>query len=593
MSDPDHPLLHVPNLWQQVVETMDEALFLVDRSQDIVYFNRRAEELTGFTADEVIGRHCLAAFRCTQCVAHCGLFEHERIQDRQIDIRRKDGTEISVVKNAVVLRDETGAVVGGLETFRDITTLRTQMKACSDARGQAEERERMLAAVVGSIQEGIVALDADGHVVSVSRRAREMLGVADEAAVIGTSCHELLGAELCDASCRLPRDSEDPPEGRQLRRELQVRGRRVELSERILPLRDDDGRSLGRLLVLTELPSDDLGDGTTGFHGLLGRSPAMVTIFKRIRQLSHSEVTVLITGESGTGKELAARALHATSPRATGPFVAVSCAALPEGLLESELFGHVKGAFTSAVRDRRGRVELAHGGTLFLDEVGELPLALQAKLLRLLQERCFERVGEDRTRQADIRVLAATNRDLAQAVASGSFREDLYYRLKVVPIRMPPLRDRARDVVLLAARLLSRHAQGAGRPELRFTRAATEALLGYHWPGNVRELVNAVEYVVALSAGEVVDRDDLPPEISGTEQGAALAPPPGEPLKGPPDEPAEVRRLRTALERNGWHRIDTARELGIHRVTLYRLMRQHGLTGPRGRRRAPTSDPAQ
>ncbi len=590
MTETDHPLLHVPNLWQQVVETMDEALFLVDQNQDIVYFNRRAEKLTGFSSDEVLGRHCLASFRCAQCAAHCGLFDNQRITDRQIDIRRKDGSLISVVKNAVVLRDGSGEVVGGLETFRDITALRTQMKACSDARGHAEERERMLAAVVGSIQEGIVALDADGRVASVSRRAREMLGIVDEAQAIGTACYELLGADLCDASCRLPRDAEDPPEGRQQRRELQVRGRRLELSEQVLPLRDDDGRSLGRLLVLTELPTDELGDGATGFHGLLGRSPAMLAIFKRIRQLSHSEVTVLITGESGTGKELAARSLHATSPRGAEPFVAVSCASLPEGLLESELFGHVKGAFTSAVRDRRGRVELAQGGTLFLDEIGELPLPLQAKLLRLLQERTFERVGEDRTRQADIRVVAATNRDLAQEVADGSFREDLYYRLKVVPIRMPPLRDRDRDVVLLAARLLSRYAQAAGRPELRFTRDATEALLAYRWPGNVRELVNAIEYVVALSAGETIDRAELPPEISGTEERTRVAGPPSERADAPRNEPAEARRLRDALERNGWHRIDTAQELGIHRVTLYRLMRQHGLTGPRGRRRRQRSD---
>ncbi len=588
MTEPDHPLLHVPDLWQQVVETMDEALFLVDRNQDIVYFNRRAQQVTGFSADEVLGRHCLASFRCAQCAAHCGLFDHGRIADRQVEIRRKDGSLITVIKNAVVLRDTAGEVVGGLETFRDITPQKAQMKACSDARSHAEERGRMLAAVLGSIQEGIVALDADGKIVSVSRRARDMLGIADEASAIGMACHELLGADHCNTSCRLPQD-DDSPGGWQQRRELSVGGRRVELSERVLPLRDDEGRSLGRLLVLTELPTDDLGDGASSFHGLVGRSPAMLAIFKRIRQLSHSEVTVLVTGESGTGKELAARALHATSPRATGPFVTVSCAALPEGLLESELFGHVKGAFTSAVRDRKGRVELAQGGTLFLDEIGELPLPLQAKLLRLLQERTFERVGEDDTRQADIRIVAATNRDLERAVADGSFREDLYYRLKVVPLRMPPLRDRGRDVGLLAARLLARHARDSDRPEMRFTRDATDALLSYRWPGNVRELVNAAEYVVALSTTETVDRADLPPEIAGTERPSPDLGQPVEQVSSPANEPDEARALRAALDRNGWHRIDAARELGIHRVTLYRLMRHYGISGPRGRRRRLTT----
>ena len=584
MKRPDHPLFRqVPDLWQTIVETMDEALFLVDPNQDILYFNRRAQEITGFSNEEVLGRHCLAGFRCPRCATKCGLFEHERITDMEVEITRKDGQSVTALKNAVVLRDEAGNVLGGLETFRDITPLKEQMRHCAMARGHAEERGKTLEAVLGSIQEGIVALDPDHKVVSVSRRAREILGLEDEARFIGMVCSELLGSSLCDEGCPLSAPRGVPLQPSTKRATLEVRGRTVHVTEGLSPMLDDEGRSLGQLLILTELPAEEVESVEDRFHGLIGRSPSMVSVFDRVRQLSHSEVTVLITGESGTGKELAARAVHDTSPRSRGPFLAVNCAALPEGLLESEIFGHVKGAFTGASRDRKGRVELAHNGTLFLDEVGELPLALQSKLLRLVQERTFERLGEERTRNADIRIIAATNRDLARDVARGRFREDLFYRLKVVPLRMPPLRERGRDVALLAARLLDAKSRASNREGMYFTRESMDLILAYEWPGNVRELVNAMEFVVALTRGEEVSPADLPPELATTEAPPRKPPAPVATEDLTPEEEAE--QLRRALERNSWHRIKTAEELGINRVTLYRLMKRLDIQGPRGRRR--------
>ena len=589
---PDHPIFErIPDLWHTIVETMDEALFLVDTHRDIVYFNRRAAEITGYRPEEVIGRHCLAGFRCPRCAQQCGLFEQERLTDAEVEITRKDGTTVVALKNAVVLRNEEGEIVGGLETFRDISALREQMKSCSLARAHAEDREQTLEAVLGSISEGIVALDGDHQVVSVSRRAREILGIDDEETAIGQRCSEVLGSALCAQGCPLdaPRSVAHCESHR--RTTLEVGGRQVRVSEGVTPMLDDEGRPLGHLIILTELPEGPSGPEES-FYGLIGRSPAMVAVFERVRQLSHSEVTVLITGESGTGKELAARAIHETSPRAGGTFLAVNCAALPEGLLESEIFGHVKGAFTGAMRDRKGRVELADGGTLFLDEVGELPLALQTKLLRLVQERTFERLGEEQTRQADIRIIAATNRDLAASVEAGTFRDDLYYRLKVVPLRMPPLRERGRDVALIAARLLDRHARAADRTGLSFTREALELLQAYTWPGNVRELVNTVEFVVALTQGDAVTPADLPPELHTV----ALEPKRSAPSPTPrpssrseatarPAPADEAELIRQALEHNQWHRLKTAEELGINRVTLYRLMQRHGISGPRGRRR--------
>ncbi|HEX4955791.1 MAG TPA: sigma 54-interacting transcriptional regulator [Thermoanaerobaculia bacterium] len=328
--------------------------------------------------------------------------------------------------------------------------------------------------------------------------------------------------------------------------------------------------------------------GPTVFAGLVARSGAMLQLFRLVENLEHSEATVLITGESGTGKELVARAIHLHSPRRNGPFVAVNCAGLPGDLLESELFGHVRGAFTGAVRDRVGRFELADRGTLFLDEIGDLPLPLQAKLLRVLQERTFERVGESHSRASQARVIAATNVDLRQAVASGRFREDLYYRLRVVPIEVPPLRQRREDVEPLARALLARVAARRGR-DLRFSPEALRAVLRYPFPGNVRELENALEYAVAVAKGQTVQPEDLPTEILDAQpllsrgpaaEPAVAEPPAPSPAWSPRPTPREAREaaeLRAALEAHRWRREEAARALGISRTTLWRKMRELGL----------------
>jgi transcriptional regulator with PAS, ATPase and Fis domain len=296
----------------------------------------------------------------------------------------------------------------------------------------------------------------------------------------------------------------------------------------------------------------------------------MERIFHLVENLQASDTTILLTGESGTGKEVLAQAIHANSPRRSGRFVATNCAALPADLLESELFGHVRGAFTGAVRDRIGRVELAAGGTLFLDEIGDLPLQLQVKLLRFLQERTFERVGDSHTRKADVRIIAATNVDLRRAIAEGRFREDLYYRLRVVPIEIPPLRARREDIEPLARYLLVRVAAQHGR-ELRFSPDAIRVLLCYSWPGNVRELENAIEYAVAVGRGQTIQPEDLPVEI--------LEPPPVMRTSTQPVQFAapDTDALRVTLEQHHWQREATARALGISRTTLWRKMREAGL----------------
>jgi DNA-binding NtrC family response regulator len=248
------------------------------------------------------------------------------------------------------------------------------------------------------------------------------------------------------------------------------------------------------------------------FHNIISKHPRMHAVFELISNVAHTTTTVLIEGETGTGKEQVARAIHQASQVRTGPLVAVNCAALPENLLESELFGHEKGAFTSAVGQRRGRFELANGGTMFLDEVGDIPAAMQAKLLRVLQERRFERVGGTESIEVDVRVIAATNRSLLRLVKQGTFREDLYYRLNVVKIDLPPLRDRPEDVPLLATHFADKYARPGEGPK-QLSPQAMEVLLHYRWPGNIRELENAIERACVTALGEVIQPENLPPEV--------------------------------------------------------------------------------
>jgi two-component system NtrC family response regulator len=304
---------------------------------------------------------------------------------------------------------------------------------------------------------------------------------------------------------------------------------------------------------------------------VVGDGARMQEVLALVHRVAPSQATVLLTGESGTGKELVANLLHELSPRAKGPFVAVNCAALPEGLLESELFGHARGSFTGAVADRRGRFEEASGGTLLLDEIGEMGAAVQAKLLRALQAREVVRVGENRPRAIDVRVVASTNRDLAADVASRRFREDLFYRLNVVAVALPPLRERLEDVPELVEHFVRKYAAREHRPLEGVTREALDALLRYPYPGNVRELENIVERAVVMARGEHVTRADLPAHLFAPVEPAGSLPPEGIPLPEAVEE-LERRMIRAALQRHGGVVTRAARDLGLgERALRYKI----------------------
>ena len=434
----------------------------------------------------------------------------------------------------------------------------------------------------------LVVLDSSFRMIRVSHTLDDLAhpGAADEA--IGRPVEELVGARLFG-----PTDT--------LREALEA-GRREEGRRAVLRC----GAGSARLVSLTAAPmphpvsqhcdpraaflvvirpaenDNGLLQSMIASHGLVARSPAMMKVVHLVESLHRSEATVLITGESGTGKELLARALHSNSPRCTGPFVAVNCGALPGELLESELFGHVRGAFTGAVRDRIGRFEAATGGTLFLDEIGDMPLHLQVKLLRVLQERVFERVGETRPQPVNARIVAATNVDLSEAIRSGRFRDDLYYRLRVVPLHVPPLRERPEDVALLAHHLLANIGGREGR-SLLLSPDTLAVLEAYPWPGNVRELENALEFAVATCTGQTLQVENLPselrrgaphPEAGSPDSGLVPLAPPASASPETAEDADERTRIRRALETHHWNRGRASEALGMSRSTLWRRMRE-------------------
>lgn len=314
------------------------------------------------------------------------------------------------------------------------------------------------------------------------------------------------------------------------------------------------------------------------FGEIIGESTGMQQIYRTIKKVAITDASVMIYGESGTGKELVARALHKESPRKSLPFVRVNCGALAEGVLESELFGHERGSFTGAMRRKKGRFELAHNGTIFLDEIGDIPLGTQVKLLRVLQEKEFERVGGEETLSVDVRVIAATHRNLQQLVENGSFREDLYYRLHIIPIYLPPLRERGNDIILLSEFFLTRIGNAIGKKDLKLTKAAVERLLNYHWPGNVRELENVLERAAVLSESNTIDADDLPLQLSSK----TATPVPVLESESDLDleqvlESVEKRHLEKAMTRANGIKTDAARMLGIKTSTLYYKLEKYGL----------------
>ncbi len=444
--------------WQTVVQTMMNGLMIVDPEGVILSVNNAFEQLTGYKQDELVGQSC-EVLKCNTCFGtrarggerHCELFKNGVVRHSECVLERKDGTSVHVLKNAAILKDKDGEVVGAVENLAD--------------------------------------------------------------------CTELVAKDQVISS---------------LRQELSI---------------------------------EDT------FQGIIGKSTPMRQVFDLIGSASQSDAPVIIYGESGTGKELVAAAIHRLGSRSKGPFIKVNCAALNESLLESELFGHVKGAFTGAERTRVGRFEAANHGDIFLDEIGDLPLSTQVKLLRVLQEKEIEKVGDHRPITIDVRVLSATNKDLKMLMEEGQFRDDLFYRIGVIPIYLPPLRERHEDIPLLIDTFIHRIHLKTQKPIRGMDKNALELLCKYDWPGNVRELINVIEYAFVLCTGDEIKPEHLPANLTGSPRSLS-GKQPNSRLQVSSDDRA---RLLEALKRTGGNKSEAARLLGISRVTLWKRLKKYGI----------------
>jgi PAS domain S-box-containing protein len=448
--------MDISRYWKTIVDTLQDGLMVIDPQGKILALNPAAERLTGYAADELIGKSC-RILDCTGCdiigkgpaEKWCGLYAKGDVRAKNCFIVNKDHRTINVIKNASVLRDDKGQIIGAVETLKDLSELVRQ-------------------------QEEILSL-------------RKTLHLED------------------------------------------------------------------------------------GYHGILGKSPVMIRLFELIDNVAQTKSPVMISGESGSGKELVARAIHAVSSRRDKPFIKVNCAALNENLLESELFGHTRGAYTGAERNRIGRFEAAHEGTIFLDEVGDIPLATQVKLLRVLEEKEIERVGDNMPISVDVRILSATNKDLERLIAERLFREDLFFRINVFPLKIPDLAQRREDIPMIVQNFIERNKGKGEKNILGITPEAMERLLIYAWPGNVRELRNAIEYAFVLCPAGDIDVQHLPPKIT---QISTVCEPT---FDTPPIDQLERERLTRILRQTGGNQSEAARLLGVSRVTVWKRIKKYAI----------------
>jgi PAS domain S-box-containing protein len=431
--------------------------------------------------------------------------------------------------------------------------------------------------ILDHLSDGVIVHDLNRRILGFNRAAERITGYRRED-VMNQDCHDVMSGGLCGGKCSFCDGT--PITENDSSREMEIAtasGDRRRIQMNVTYVKDQDGRATAVLACFRDITREQqlarrLGE-IEQFAGIIGRDPKMLALYDLIPELAESTAPVLIQGESGTGKELIAAALHNEGPRGTGLFVPVNCGALPEGLLESELFGHVRGAFTGAIRDKKGRFELADGGTIFLDEIGDISATMQVKLLRVLQEGSFERVGSEKTLKVNVRVISATNKVLAKEMAEGRFREDLYYRLSVVPLTVPPLRERRNDIPLLANHFLVRLSASAGRKAVKFSAAAIDLMMEYAWPGNVRELQNWIQFALIKCKDDIITPAHLPP--------VALAPMKGIPVGREGSSTRENQggrfkldeaMVREALEKTKGNKVEAARRLGISRATLYRFI---------------------
>jgi PAS domain S-box-containing protein len=549
-------------------------VILVDAHRKIRQCNRSARTLLGLEQDEIIGGDCQEIFCGLPCFFTCPFHDPTGSDVRDMDVEFLDEADGKhrVTRVGAPLLDAEGRVQGCITVLQDHSPL-------SELVNRIHYEEQSLKIILDSLNMGIFTVNRGGLITFFNRAAEKVSGFS-RMNLLGKECSALFPGDGKKSCAVIHQVLKEMIPATAVRGELiSFQGEIIPVSADYIPLLNDHGGIIGALAAFQDMTLvqhlDQAIKGRYRFHHMIGKDPAMQRIFDMVRVVAKTESTLLIEGATGTGKDLLAKIIHSESKRSKCPFVKVNCAAIPENLLESEIFGYVKGAFTGADRDKPGRFSDADTGTIFLDEIGDLPLSLQAKLLRVLEDREFYPLGSRKTQHVDVRIISATNRKLEFLVAEKLFREDLFYRLNVLRIELPPLKDRQGDLPLLIRHLMRKQAGIMKKPSPDICATAMEILLNYSYPGNIRELENIIEHAIILCQEEVVRSCHLPVYI--LERSAVKA-------SGNLDGGSTKRRVsRTEQERqqifdmleaNGWHRERTANLLGIDRTTLWRKMRK-------------------
>jgi PAS domain S-box-containing protein len=544
----------------------------------VVALNRSATFMTGISGDEAAGRPCREVLQDSWCGGLCrvegdciGVDAFEGAGMRVVGAD-PDGGNVTRIILPVPLTSDGGA--GWIEIFQDHSAFKDMLK-------RIRYEDRRLKMILDNLDIGVLTVDRGRHVTFFNTTAETISGYPRKE-ILGKPIAKLFKDDGEENISQLRATIEDGTSRASDETSLLTRGGdTLPVRAGYMALRNKEGRIVGGLATVSDLSlvhqlNSAIQDRYT-FYDMVGRSPAMRRLFEIIPVVAASDATVLIEGATGTGKDLMANVLHHASSRAQHPLIKVNCAALPDNLLESEMFGYVKGAFTGAERDKPGRFQDADGGSIFLDEIGDLPLPLQAKLLRVLEDREFYPLGSRKTVKVDVRIISATNAGLETMVKEKRFREDLYYRLNVMRLEVPPLAERRDDIPLLISHILKRLSAGRGRRPPEIAEDAMAVLLNHGYPGNIRELENIIEHALIICQGDVVRRGHLPLALQRESRTCEEPPATDErPPLGAAVENGERRRILAALQKHQWQREATARELKVNRTTLWRKMRKYG-----------------
>ena len=553
-------------------------VIVLSPDRKIISINNAAESITGTKGSEVIGKDCAEAFLDYPCGGQCRF--HEAVEtgrlsgNLNIEITDKSKEKHSITRIIFPLYGQDKTLLGCVEVFQDHSTLKDLIE-------RIRHDDKRLKIILDNMDIGILTVDCGGHITFFNTTVESLTGYKREK-VLGKSCSQIFGETtsgvtglltetMTDGEARTDNDSSI------VTREGQI----IPIRANYMALKNEDGRIVGGLVTISDLSlmhqlNSVMKDRYT-FYDMVGRDPVMLKIFEIIPVIAASEATVLIEGPTGTGKDILAKVIHHSSNRSNKPLVKVNCAALPDNLLESEMFGYVKGAFTGAEKDKPGRFQEANGGTIFLDEIGDLPFSLQAKLLRVIEDREFYPLGSRKTTKVDVRIISATNQGLERLVKARQFREDLFYRLNVMRIDLPALVGRKGDIPLLINHIMKRHAATRAESADKISEEAMEVLLNHDYPGNVRELENIIEHALIICQGNVIERKHLPLNLQekrvlqarGGEGDVDL----GEEIGA-----SENEMIREMLKKYGWNRGKTAEALNINRTTLWRKMKKYNIS---------------